>query len=156
MDAPTSSQKSECDYPKVNYSKTINRPAMFEELTKDLKRYTAKSPKLTRESVQSHFQNSSENAVFKPSSCISLSRVAVVIPFRGDGIMSQGRELQLTMMLYYLPQFMIEQNIEFKIFVVEQTWSETFSRATLLNVAQCARITIPPAERKKFFEIFKK
>ena len=45
-----------------------------------------------------------------------------------------GWDYQFIIFVEYLTKFMILENIEFKIYVVEQSWSTKFNRARLISI----------------------
>ncbi|XP_059144042.1 beta-1,4-galactosyltransferase 3-like isoform X2 [Physella acuta] len=65
---------------------------------------------------------------WKPDSCISRHRVAVIIPYR-------DRWNHLKVLLHYLIPTLKRQLIHFKIFVVEQYGNETFNKGRIMNAA---------------------
>lgn len=64
---------------------------------------------------------------FKPSDCRARDRVAVVIPFR-------DRKQHLPVLLKNLHPFLMRQQIDYGIFIVEQSSDGSFNRAKLMNV----------------------
>lgn len=64
---------------------------------------------------------------YKPKECNSNNRVAIVIPYRDRGT-------QLPVFLKNLHPFLMRQQIEYGIFVVEQVLGVLFNRATLKNI----------------------
>jgi N-terminal region of glycosyl transferase group 7 len=64
---------------------------------------------------------------FKPSDCRARDRVAVVIPFR-------DRKQHLPILLKNLHSFLMRQQIDYGIFLVEQSADGSFNRAKLMNV----------------------
>ena len=67
-------------------------------------------------SFEEVFKNNSEvqpGGYWKPKDCYARDRVAIVIPFR-------DREAHLRILLKYLHPLLQRQQIEYKIFVVEQ------------------------------------
>merc|ERR1712110_179544 len=79
---------------------------------------------------------------FKPKNCKPINKVAVLIPFRGSNIELTGpidpkqpdRLKQLKFNIPNMHKFMRKQNLEFKIYVIEQSWTTKFNRAKLLNI----------------------
>merc|ERR1712110_1138588 len=79
---------------------------------------------------------------FKPKNCKPINKVAVLIPFRGSNIEFTGpidpkqpdRLKQLKFNIPNMYKFMQNQNLEFKIYVIEQSWTTKFNRAKLLNI----------------------
>ena len=75
-------------------------------------------------------------AHYIPQNCTAKSKVAILVPFRGSDPpdFKWGRDYQLELFLYFMTNFLIAQNIEFKIYVIEQAQTVTFNRAKLLNI----------------------
>ncbi|CAL1538517.1 unnamed protein product [Lymnaea stagnalis] len=65
---------------------------------------------------------------WRPSSCISRHRVAIIIPYR-------DRWNHLKVLLHYLLPTLKRQQIHFRIFVVEQFGNETFNKGRIMNAA---------------------
>lgn len=64
---------------------------------------------------------------YKPSDCRARDRVAIVIPFR-------DRKQHLPVLLKNLHPFLMKQQIDYGIFIVEQSPDGSFNRAKLMNV----------------------
>lgn len=64
---------------------------------------------------------------YKPSECRARDRVAIVIPFR-------DRKQHLPIVLKNLHPFLMKQQIDYGIFLVEQSSDGSFNRAKLMNV----------------------
>uniref|UniRef100_A0AAY5ECD2 Beta-1,4-galactosyltransferase 1 n=1 Tax=Electrophorus electricus TaxID=8005 RepID=A0AAY5ECD2_ELEEL len=64
---------------------------------------------------------------YKPPQCLSVQKVAVIIPYR-------HREQHLKYWLYYLHPILQRQQLEYGVYVIEQDGEDTFNRAKLLNV----------------------
>lgn len=64
---------------------------------------------------------------FKPIGCVSRQKVAIIVPYQ------DGQE-QLEKFLFYIHQFLPDQLIDYKVFVVEQDSRHDFNRARLLNI----------------------
>lgn len=64
---------------------------------------------------------------YKPSDCRARDRVAVVVPFR-------DRKQHLPVLLKNLHPFLMKQQIDYGIFLVEQSIDGSFNRAKLMNV----------------------
>ena len=76
-----------------------------------------------------------------PEGCIPLSKVAVLIPFRGadpnNNKTSVGQSDRVKQLKFNIPnmfRFMQEEQLEFQIYVIEQSWTTKFNRAKLLNI----------------------
>ncbi|XP_073698268.1 beta-1,4-galactosyltransferase 1 [Garra rufa] len=64
---------------------------------------------------------------YKPSNCVALQKVAIIIPFR-------NRDEHLKYWLYYLHHILQRQQLDYGVYVIQQDGEETFNRAKLLNV----------------------
>ncbi|XP_076869640.1 beta-1,4-galactosyltransferase 1-like isoform X2 [Brachyhypopomus gauderio] len=64
---------------------------------------------------------------YKPSECLSVQKVALIIPFR-------HREQHLKYWLNYLHPILQRQQLDYGVYVIEQDGEETFNRAKLMNV----------------------
>jgi hypothetical protein len=64
---------------------------------------------------------------FKPKECRARYRVAIIVPFR-------DRAKHLPILLKNLHPFLMKQQIDYGIFIVEQNGSGSFNRAKLMNV----------------------
>ncbi|XP_029635517.2 beta-1,4-N-acetylgalactosaminyltransferase bre-4 [Octopus sinensis] len=65
---------------------------------------------------------------WKPAHCISRHRVAIIIPYR-------DRHQHLLTLLYHLLPMLRRQQLDFRIFVVEQQGNETFNKGRIMNAA---------------------
>ncbi|XP_022900099.2 beta-1,4-galactosyltransferase 1 isoform X1 [Onthophagus taurus] len=74
-----------------------------------------------------NFQNVDIGGEFRPKKCSSLSKTALIVPYR-------NRPQQLKIFLNYMHYFMQEQCITYRIFIVDQLDSKPFNRAKLLNI----------------------
>lgn len=64
---------------------------------------------------------------FKPKDCLARHHVAIVVPFR-------DRYAHLSIFLRNIHPFLMQQNIAYRIFIVEQTNGKPFNRAALMNI----------------------
>ncbi|BFZ25366.1 hypothetical protein BsWGS_28405 [Bradybaena similaris] len=69
-----------------------------------------------------------EGGEWRPPSCISRHRIAVIIPYR-------DRFSHLKVLLHYLIPLLKRQQIHFRIFVVEQFGNDTFNKGRIMNAA---------------------
>lgn len=65
---------------------------------------------------------------FTPKECMANHRVAIVVPKR-------GREYMLPTFLKNLHSMLMKQQIEYGIYVVEQSFDQDFNRGILFNIA---------------------
>lgn len=64
---------------------------------------------------------------WKPLNCYPLFNVAIILPYR-------NRQRQLTIFMNYIHPFLQAQNLNYRIFVIEQSPMREFNRAKLFNV----------------------
>ncbi|KAF7662843.1 hypothetical protein LDENG_00224640 [Lucifuga dentata] len=68
-----------------------------------------------------------EGGRYKPSDCVALQKVAIIIPFR-------NRYEHLNHWLYYLHPILKRQQVDYGVYVINQDGEGVFNRAKLLNV----------------------
>lgn len=98
------------------------------------KNYTGEN--LIRANLFERFKpmNFQPDGLWQPN-CLPKSKMAIIIPFRSQSAETdEGREVELTFYLYRMIPLLQLQNIEFKIYVIEQDWKDQFNRARLLNI----------------------
>ena len=78
----------------------------------------------TEESTKFHLQ---PGGGYMPSECKSAHHVAIIVPFR-------DREDHLQIFLHYLHPFLQRQQLNYRIFIVEQYGNSSFNRGKLFNV----------------------
>lgn len=64
---------------------------------------------------------------WRPTNCRPLFNVAIILPYR-------NRKTQLTIFMNFIHPFLQAQNLDYRIFVVEQSPTREFNRAKLFNV----------------------
>ncbi|XP_049541436.1 beta-1,4-N-acetylgalactosaminyltransferase bre-4-like isoform X2 [Anopheles darlingi] len=64
---------------------------------------------------------------YKPPDCMARHRVAIIVPYR-------NREQQLPIFLKNLHQFLMKQQLDYRIYIAEQTPGSTFNKAAIMNV----------------------
>ncbi|XP_055916329.1 beta-1,4-N-acetylgalactosaminyltransferase bre-4 [Eupeodes corollae] len=74
---------------------------------------------------------------YRPTNCIAKFRVAIIVPFR-------DRYAHLSIFLKNLHPFLMKQNIEYRIFVIEQTNGKLFNRAALMNIGYLEALKLLP------------
>ncbi|KAK0400416.1 hypothetical protein QR680_015232 [Steinernema hermaphroditum] len=63
----------------------------------------------------------------RPATCRARHRVAIIVPYR-------NRQEQLSVFLRNMHAFLSKQQLDYAIFIVEQTSGDTFNRAKLMNI----------------------
>ena len=79
--------------------------------------------------------------------CISKYRVNLILPYR-------NRESQLRIFLHYIHRFLPLQQIDYRIFLVEQSDKKAFNRAKLFNIWFVEAEKRDPAECYIFHDVF--
>uniref|UniRef100_A0A182FU03 Galactosyltransferase N-terminal domain-containing protein n=1 Tax=Anopheles albimanus TaxID=7167 RepID=A0A182FU03_ANOAL len=64
---------------------------------------------------------------YAPPNCTARSRVAIIVPYR-------NRQKQLPVFLKNLHPFLMKQQLDYGIYIVEQTSGSSFNRAMLMNI----------------------
>ncbi|XP_034313784.2 beta-1,4-galactosyltransferase 4 [Magallana gigas] len=84
-----------------------------------------KTPK-TMEAIEKKYETIKDGK-YKPKNCTARQKVAILIPFR-------DRESHLRIFLNHMHTFLMKQQLEYGIYVVEQTKGLEFNRGFLFNV----------------------
>lgn len=77
----------------------------------------------------------SPGGMFRPIECNPKDRVAIIVPYR-------DRPQHLSIFLNNIHPFLMKQQIEYGIFVVEQVPDELFNRASLMNIGSVEALKI--------------
>ncbi|XP_075980207.1 beta-1,4-N-acetylgalactosaminyltransferase bre-4-like [Anticarsia gemmatalis] len=64
---------------------------------------------------------------YKPPNCTARHKVAIIVPYR-------DRQQHLAIFLNHMHPFLMKQQIEYGIFIIEQEGNKDFNRAKLMNV----------------------
>lgn len=78
--------------------------------------------------------------------CISKYRVNIIVPYR-------NRQSQLRIFLHYIHRFLHLQEIDYRIFIVEQSKEKDFNRAKLFNIGFIEAEKHDPAECYIFHDV---
>lgn len=82
----------------------------------------------TLDDVQAKMENLQvKNGFHTPDKCKARTRVAIIVPYR-------NREKELAIFLKNIHPFLMKQQLDYGVFVVEQTVGTKFNRAMLLNI----------------------
>ncbi|XP_041361145.1 beta-1,4-N-acetylgalactosaminyltransferase bre-4-like [Gigantopelta aegis] len=90
-------------------------------------RITVNKTTVTEAELNIKYQSTNNSGHFKPGNCRSENKTAVIIPYR-------NREHHIWILLNNLIPFLVKQQLEFSIFVVEPAANVTFNRGLLMNV----------------------
>uniref|UniRef100_A0A0K0FCR2 Beta-1,4-N-acetylgalactosaminyltransferase n=1 Tax=Strongyloides venezuelensis TaxID=75913 RepID=A0A0K0FCR2_STRVS len=83
---------------------------------------------LTIEEVQLAHQDINIGGSWKPNDCISLHKIAIIIPYR-------DRESHLTRLIDFLIPILQKQKLDFRFIVSEQTGDDLFNKGRIMNAA---------------------
>ena len=73
---------------------------------------------LSEQELENKFSNqfpASSGGHWKPKECDSRNKVAIIVPFR-------DRHLHLRIFLNHMHQFLLKQNIEYRIYIIEEVF----------------------------------
>ncbi|XP_014250266.1 beta-1,4-galactosyltransferase 4-like isoform X2 [Cimex lectularius] len=73
---------------------------------------------------------------WRPPHCTSRHSIAVIIPYR-------NRKNQLDVLLDYLPPLLQRQQVNYRIFVVEQIGNDTYNKGILMNAGFLTALEMP-------------
>lgn len=83
---------------------------------------------------------------YRPRECRARDRVAIVVPYR-------DREQHLPVFLKNLHPFLMKQQIEYGVFIVEQATGSQFNRASLMNVGFVEALKQKPWDCMVFHDV---
>ncbi|XP_064613784.1 beta-1,4-N-acetylgalactosaminyltransferase bre-4-like isoform X1 [Liolophura sinensis] len=83
---------------------------------------------MTRKDVIKQHPDLEFGGMWQPPNCVARHRVAIIIPYR-------DREQHLVTLLSHLLPILKRQELNFHVFVTEQTGNDTFNKARIMNAA---------------------
>lgn len=83
---------------------------------------------------------------FMPENCQARHKVAIIIPYR-------DREDHLSIWLHHMHSFLQKQQLDYTIFVVEQSRKDKFNRAQLMNVGALESLKLYPFQCFIFHDV---
>ncbi|CAN7938793.1 unnamed protein product [Ixodes hexagonus] len=89
----------------------------------------------SHEEMEKKFTHVMQGGRFKPKACRVRHRVAILVPYR-------DRKEQLGVFLYNMHRMLPRQQIDYRIFVIEQDRKGKFNRGKLLNVGYLESLTL--------------
>lgn len=122
----------------VNQNLTVSSKNLTASHTKSLEECPLVPPKLVGqlkvltespsfEILENMFSNLDPGGRYKPPDCISRNKVALIIPYR-------DREKHLRIFLHNMHPILQRQQLDYGIYVIEETGDMKFNRAMLMNV----------------------
>ncbi|XP_014357722.2 beta-1,4-N-acetylgalactosaminyltransferase bre-4-like [Papilio machaon] len=100
---------------------------LCEESPSDLGPIMANKTELQLDYVETKYPEVDPGGLYAPPNCTARHRVAIIVPYR-------DREQHLAVFLNHIHPFLMKQQIEYGIFIVEQYGNKAFNRAKLMNV----------------------
>lgn len=88
---------------------------------------TANKTEVSLESVENLYPEVAIGGHYMPPACKANHKVAIIVPFR-------DREQHLAIFLRHMHPFLMKQQLDYGIFIVEQEGNNQFNRAKLMNV----------------------
>ena len=77
--------------------------------------------------MYSNFQTLKKGGQSSPDKCLSRHKVAIIVPYR-------NREMNLMIFLRHMHPFLMKQNIDYGIYIIEPLKELTFNRGLLMNI----------------------
>ncbi|XP_026736023.1 beta-1,4-N-acetylgalactosaminyltransferase bre-4-like [Trichoplusia ni] len=100
---------------------------LCDSMPPDLGPITLNKTELELEWVEKKFPEVEWGGRYSPPNCTARHRVAIIVPYR-------DRQQHLAIFLNHMHPFLMKQQIEYGIFIVEQEGNKDFNRAKLMNV----------------------
>ncbi|CAH1639054.1 unnamed protein product [Spodoptera littoralis] len=97
------------------------------ELPADLGPIQANKTDMDLATVEKKFPEVQFGGRYSPPNCTARHKVAIIVPFR-------DRQQHLAVFVNHMHPFLMKQQIEYGIFIVEQEGEKPFNRAKLMNV----------------------
>ncbi|CAK1555896.1 unnamed protein product [Leptosia nina] len=107
----------------------VNEQSMpvCDEVPPDLGPVTANKTEMELDWVEKKYPEVDSGGFYSPPNCTARHKVAIIVPFR-------DRHQHLAIFLNHMHPFLMKQQIEYGIFIVEQNDTSAFNRAKLMNI----------------------
>ncbi|CAH0400790.1 unnamed protein product [Chilo suppressalis] len=102
-------------------------PMCFDEVPGDFGPVPVNKTEVELDWVEKLYPEIQLGGMYTPPNCTARHKVAIIIPFR-------DRQQHLAVFLRHMHPFLMMQQVEYGIFVVEQAGNSEFNRAKLMNV----------------------
>ncbi|XP_013140943.1 PREDICTED: beta-1,4-N-acetylgalactosaminyltransferase bre-4-like [Papilio polytes] len=112
---------------KLNLNTTEPPLPLCEEIPPDLGPIPANKTEIELDYVETKYPEVDPGGQYAPPNCTARHRVAIIVPYR-------DREQHLAVFLNHMHPFLMKQQMEYGIFIVEQYGDKAFNRAKLMNV----------------------
>ncbi|GBP88074.1 Beta-1,4-N-acetylgalactosaminyltransferase bre-4 [Eumeta japonica] len=87
----------------------------------------ANKTEIELDAVERRFPEVRRGGRYRPRACAARHRVAIIVPYR-------DRQQHLAIFLNHMHPFLMKQQIDYGIFIIEQQGASDFNRAKLMNV----------------------
>ncbi|XP_045500260.1 beta-1,4-N-acetylgalactosaminyltransferase bre-4 [Colias croceus] len=107
----------------------FNEPSLplCDEMPPDLGPITVNKTEIELDWVEKKYPEVHRGGRYSPPNCTARHKVAIIVPYR-------DRQQHLAIFLNHMHPFLMKQQLEYGIFIVEQEGSSDFNRAKLMNV----------------------
>ncbi|CAG4951571.1 unnamed protein product [Colias eurytheme] len=107
----------------------FNEPSLplCDEMPPDLGPITVNKTEIELDWVERKYPEVHRGGRYSPPNCTARHKVAIIVPYR-------DRQQHLAIFLNHMHPFLMKQQLEYGIFIVEQEGSSDFNRAKLMNV----------------------
>ncbi|XP_026756310.1 beta-1,4-N-acetylgalactosaminyltransferase bre-4-like [Galleria mellonella] len=112
---------------EVDVKKTEPALPLCDKLPPDLGPIPVNKTEVELEWVEKKYPEVHWGGRYSPPNCTARYKVAIIVPFR-------DRQQHLAIFLNHMHPFLMKQQIEYGIFIVEQEGNSEFNRAKLMNV----------------------
>ncbi|KPJ15595.1 Beta-1,4-N-acetylgalactosaminyltransferase bre-4 [Papilio machaon] len=110
-------------------SPRLSKPTMplCEEMPPDLGPITVNKTEIELDDIATKYPEVHHGGRYAPPNCTARHKVAIIVPYR-------DRQQHLAIFLNHMHPFLMKQQVEYGIFIVEQDGNSDFNRAKLMNV----------------------
>ncbi|CAK1555897.1 unnamed protein product [Leptosia nina] len=107
----------------------VNEPSLplCDQMPPDLGPVTVNKTEIELDWVEKKYPEVHRGGRYSPPNCTARHKVAIIVPYR-------DRQQHLAIFLNHMHPFLMKQQVEYGIFIVEQEGSSDFNRAKLMNV----------------------
>ncbi|XP_045451475.1 beta-1,4-N-acetylgalactosaminyltransferase bre-4-like [Melitaea cinxia] len=98
-----------------------------DEMPPDLGPVSVNKTEIELDEVEKKYPEVQRGGFYAPPNCSARHKVAIIVPYR-------DRQQHLAIFLKHMHPFLMKQQIEYGIFIVEQEGTTDFNRAKLMNV----------------------
>ncbi|CAH2043344.1 unnamed protein product, partial [Iphiclides podalirius] len=100
---------------------------LCDEMPPDLGPISVNKTEIELDFVETKYPEVHRGGRYSPPNCTARHKVAIIVPYR-------DRQQHLAIFLNHMHPFLMKQQIEYGIFIVEQDGNSDFNRAKLMNV----------------------